>query len=129
MLSVLKKATSGAIQEIQDELRVRKTKHFILLFSMGSQFDHLIVQQLAKLGIFCVVADPASVTAADVKKIAPAGGPPTPPAPPPPPPPPPPAGPPPPPPPPKNPLPPPPPPPRAGPAGGGGGGGGGAPGR
>ena len=73
MLSVLKKATSGAIQEIQDELRVRKTKHFILLFSMGSQFDHLIVQQLAKLGIFCVVADPASVTAADVKKIAPAG--------------------------------------------------------
>src|SRR3989344_666128 len=73
MLSVLKKATAGAIQEIQDELRVRKTKHFILLFSMGSQFDHLIVQQLAKLGIFCVVADPASVTAADVKKIAPAG--------------------------------------------------------
>src|SRR3989344_5861790 len=73
MLSVLKKATSGAIQEIQDELRVRKTKHFILLFSMGSQFDHLIVQQLAKLGIFCVVADPASVTAAEVKKIPPAG--------------------------------------------------------
>src|SRR3989338_10469884 len=73
MLSVFKKATPAAIQEIQEELRVRKTKHFILLFSMGSQFDHLIVQQLAKLGIFCVVADPASVTAADVKKIAPAG--------------------------------------------------------
>src|SRR3990167_5120359 len=73
MLSVLKKATSGAIQEIQDELRVRKTKHFILLFSMGSQFDHLIVQQLAKLGAFAVVADPASVTADDVKQANPAG--------------------------------------------------------
>ena len=73
MLSVFKKATHEAVAEIQEELRVRKTKHFILLFSMGSQFDHLIVQQLAKLGIFCVVADPASVTAADVRKITPAG--------------------------------------------------------
>ena len=73
MLSVFKKATPAAIQEIQEELRVRKTKHFILLFSMGSQFDHLIVQQLAKLGIFCIVADPASVKAADVKKAAPSG--------------------------------------------------------
>ncbi|OGG57126.1 hypothetical protein A3D71_04560 [Candidatus Kaiserbacteria bacterium RIFCSPHIGHO2_02_FULL_55_20] len=54
-------------------MRVRQTKHFILLFSMGSQFDHLIVQQLAKLGVFAVVADPASVTADDVKKVAPAG--------------------------------------------------------
>src|SRR3989344_8965599 len=73
MLSVFKKATPAAIQEIQEELRVRKTKHFILLFSMGSQFDHLIVQQLAKLGIFCIVADPASVKAADVQKAKPSG--------------------------------------------------------
>ncbi|OGG50155.1 hypothetical protein A2763_00250 [Candidatus Kaiserbacteria bacterium RIFCSPHIGHO2_01_FULL_54_36] len=54
-------------------MRVRQTKHFILVFSMGSQFDHLILQQLAKLGIYAVVADPASVTAEDVKKAAPAG--------------------------------------------------------
>ena len=40
---------------------------------MGSQFDHLIVQQLARLGVFCLVADPAQVTATDVKKLAPAG--------------------------------------------------------
>ncbi len=73
MLSVFKRATPEALGEIREELRVRKTKHFIILFSMGSQFDHLIVQQLAKLGVFCVVADPASVTVADVKKAAPAG--------------------------------------------------------
>jgi len=59
--------------EIAEEMRVRQTRHFVLLFSMGSQFDHLIVQQLAKLGVFCLVADPATTTAADVKKIEPSG--------------------------------------------------------
>ncbi|OGG80647.1 hypothetical protein A3A39_04080 [Candidatus Kaiserbacteria bacterium RIFCSPLOWO2_01_FULL_54_13] len=54
-------------------MRVRKTAKFVMLFSMGSQFDHLIVQQLAKLGAFCVVADPSAVTADDVKKAVPAG--------------------------------------------------------
>ena len=73
MPSIFKKASSEALAEIAEEMRVRQTKHFVLLFSMGSQFDHLIVQQLAKLGIFAVVADPSSVKAADVKKANPAG--------------------------------------------------------
>ena len=73
MLTIFKAATPEALDEIAEEMRVRQTKHFILLFSMGSQFDHLIVQQLAKLGVFAVVADPASVTADDVKKAGPAG--------------------------------------------------------
>jgi len=59
--------------EIAEEMRVRQTRHFIVLFSMGSQFDHLIVQQLARLGVFCLVADPATTTAEDVKKIEPSG--------------------------------------------------------
>lgn len=73
MLSIFRGATPEALDGIHEELRVRQTKHFILLFSMGSQFDHLIVQMLGKLGIYCVVADPAHVTAADVKKAGPAG--------------------------------------------------------
>ncbi|MDO8576517.1 MAG: glutamine-hydrolyzing GMP synthase [bacterium] len=73
MLTIFKAATPEALSEISEEMKVRQTRHFILLFSMGSQFDHLIVQQLAKLGVFAVVADPASVTAEDVKKAAPAG--------------------------------------------------------
>ncbi len=73
MLNIFKAATPEALTEIADEMNVRQTKHFILLFSMGSQFDHLIVQQLSKLGVFAVVADPSSVKAADVKKAAPAG--------------------------------------------------------
>src|SRR3989344_943631 len=73
MLTIFKKATKEALEEISEEMRVRQTKHFILLFSMGSQFDHLIVQQLGKLGVFAVVDDPARVTADDVKKAAPAG--------------------------------------------------------
>lgn len=73
MLSLFKKATPEAIEGLAEEMRVRGTNKFILLFSMGSQFDHLIVQELAKIGIFCVVADPATVTADDVIKVAPAG--------------------------------------------------------
>jgi len=73
MLTIFKGATPEALNAIAEEMRVRQTKHFILLFSMGSQFDHLIVQQLAKLGVFAVVADPASVKADDVKKVRPSG--------------------------------------------------------
>lgn len=73
MLRIFRSASSEALEEIAEEMRVRQTDKFVLLFSMGSQFDHLIVQQLAKLGVFAVVADPASVRAADVEKAAPAG--------------------------------------------------------
>lgn len=73
MLSIFKKATDETLAELREELRVRKTSKFILLFSMGSQFDHLIVQKLAKLGVFVVVADPASTAADDVQKASPAG--------------------------------------------------------
>lgn len=73
MLSIFTKATPQALAEIAEEMKIRHTEHFILLFSMGSQFDHLIVQKLSKLGVFCVVADPASVKAEDVKKARPAG--------------------------------------------------------
>lgn len=73
MAAIFRRATDEVLADITEELAVRKTTKLILLFSMGSQFDHLIVQQLAKLGVFCLVADPASVTAADVKRLAPAG--------------------------------------------------------
>ncbi len=73
MLRIFKKSDTDTVEGIAEEMRVRKTSKFILLFSMGSQFDHLIVRQLAKLGAFCVVADPATVTVDDVKKSNPAG--------------------------------------------------------
>jgi GMP synthase (glutamine-hydrolysing) len=72
-LSIFKKASPEVLDALREEMRVRKTTKFILLFSMGSQFDHLIVQHLAKLGVYCLVADPASVKAVDVKAISPAG--------------------------------------------------------
>ena len=73
MLSTFKHASAEALEAVAEEMRVRQTKSLILLFSMGSQFDHLIFQQLAKLGVFCLVADPASVSADDVKKLKPTG--------------------------------------------------------
>jgi GMP synthase (glutamine-hydrolysing) len=72
-MPIFKSATPEALEQLAEEVRVRKTKHFILLFSMGSQFDHLILQKLSALGFFALLADPSTVTAKDVKKISPAG--------------------------------------------------------
>ncbi len=72
-LSIFRSATPETLEALAEEMRVRKQTKFILLFSMGSQFDHLIVQQLAKLGVYALVADPSAVTAADVQKASPAG--------------------------------------------------------
>ncbi|MBI4085398.1 MAG: hypothetical protein HY432_02765 [Candidatus Liptonbacteria bacterium] len=73
MLDTFKKATAEAMQAIEEEMRVRRTKEVFLLFAMGSQYDHLIFQALSKLGVYCLVADPASVTAKDVEKLGPKG--------------------------------------------------------
>jgi len=73
MLQTLKHADEVTLNEITEEKKVRKTNELFLLFSMGSQFDHLIKQKLDALGIYCLVADPASVTADDVKKVSPVG--------------------------------------------------------
>jgi len=73
MLQTLKHANEETLQEIRDEKEIRKTNEVFLLFSLGSQFDHLIKQKLDALGVFCLVADPASVTADDIKKVNPTG--------------------------------------------------------
>jgi len=73
MLQTFKKASPEALAEIAAEKTIRKTNELFLLFSMGSQFDHLIKQKLDTLGVFCLVADPALVTAADVTKVRPTG--------------------------------------------------------
>jgi len=73
MLQTFKQATTEALAEIDEEKRIRKTDELFLLFSMGSQFDHLIKQKLDALGVYCLVADPAAVKAEDVKKLRPTG--------------------------------------------------------
>lgn len=73
MLRTLTKVNSKNLQEIEAEKILRKTPEVFLLFAMGSQFDHLIKQKLDALGVFCLVADPSSLTATDVKKIKPKG--------------------------------------------------------
>jgi GMP synthase (glutamine-hydrolysing) len=73
MLETFRKATTEALQAIDEECRLRRTSEVFLLFSLGSQFDHLIKMSLERLGVFCLVADPATVTASDVQKIKPAG--------------------------------------------------------
>ncbi len=73
MLSVLQHVTPTALAAIQEEMSVRKTTEVFLLFSLGSQFDQLIKLMLDKIGVYCLLADPATVTAADVRAINPKG--------------------------------------------------------
>lgn len=73
MLTTLTDSSSESLAAIAAEKEVRKTNSLVLLFSMGSQFDHLIVQQLAKIGVFCLLADPAALAAYDVQRVDPQG--------------------------------------------------------
>lgn len=73
MLKTLTKITPKIFKEIQAEKALRKTRELFLLFSLGSQFDHLIKQKLDALGVYCLVADPATITANNVKQIKPIG--------------------------------------------------------
>lgn len=73
MISTLTNTREETLAGIKEEMGVRKTSEVFLLFPLGSQFDHLIQQCLAKLGVFCLVADPGSIKAADVQKVKPTG--------------------------------------------------------
>lgn len=73
MLQTLTHANDASLEAIEEEKRIRGVREVFLLFALGSQFDHLIKATLDRLGVFSVVADPSSVTAEDVKKIAPTG--------------------------------------------------------
>lgn len=73
MLDVFRQADKVSLAAISAEMEIRKTDEIFLLFGLGSQFDHLIYQQVSKRGVFCLVADPATVTAEDVRALKPKG--------------------------------------------------------
>lgn len=73
MLDTFKKATPEALAAIREEMGVRRTTEVHLYFPMGSQTDHLIYLAYAKLGVYCLVADPTTVTAEDVRALGPIG--------------------------------------------------------
>jgi len=73
VITTLTKVDEATLAKIDDEKQVRRTSELFLLFGMGSQFDHLIKQSVDKLGVYCLVADPASLSADDVRRLMPTG--------------------------------------------------------
>ncbi len=73
MIQTLGHVSPETLSEIAEEKRIRQTDELFVLFSLGSQFDHLIKQRLDALGVYCVVADPARAIAADIKQLKPKG--------------------------------------------------------
>ncbi len=73
MIQTLGHVTQEVMAVIAEEKRIRQTSEIFILFSLGSQFDHLIKQHLDALGLFCLVADPAKVAADDIRRLQPLG--------------------------------------------------------
>jgi GMP synthase (glutamine-hydrolysing) len=73
MIKTFKKADARSLSAIAEEKAIRKTSEVVIFFPNGSQTDHLIVQRLAALGVFCLPADPNSANAVDVKAVDPIG--------------------------------------------------------
>lgn len=73
MIPIFNHADESSLSAITEEMEVRQTTEVFLLFSLGSQFDHLIKLMFEKMGVFCLLADPRTVTAGDVSKLNPKG--------------------------------------------------------
>lgn len=73
MINTLTTVDEEVLAEIHAEMKLRKTSEVFLLFPLGSQFDHLIKLALDRLGVYCLVADPASLKVADVVLLQPKG--------------------------------------------------------
>lgn len=73
MIRTLTHVSEQVLQEIEEEKQLRKTQEVFIMVALGSQFDHLIAMSLAKLGVFCIVADPASISARDMQLLGPKG--------------------------------------------------------
>ena len=73
MLNTLTHVDERVLAEIAEEKQIRGTKEVFILFDLGSQFSQLIFMMLDKLGLFCLVADPCRIKAADIGRIAPIG--------------------------------------------------------
>lgn len=73
MLEMIQQLDGKTLERIAAEEKRRGTKEKILIFSFGSQFDHRILQRLQEIGVHAVMANPATVTAGDVRQLAPVG--------------------------------------------------------
>ncbi len=73
MPKIIGEITPEVLSYIASEKELRGTDEVFLLFAMGSQFDHHIKLALERLGVFCLVVDPARATKDGIKKIDPIG--------------------------------------------------------
>lgn len=73
MLPIIHRADESSLAKIREEMEIRNTRELFLLFGMGSQTDGLIMMQVAKLGVFCQLANPKTMTAQDVRMLNPKG--------------------------------------------------------
>jgi GMP synthase (glutamine-hydrolysing) len=73
MITTLSTVDDYVLEEIAEEMRIRQTDDVFLFFPLGSQFDHLIMLELGKLGIFAISADPKSITSEAVSRLNPKG--------------------------------------------------------
>ncbi len=73
MVATITDVNKETLEGIAEQQKIRGSDELFILVPLGSQTDHLIAQQIAKLGVFCLPIDPASITAEDIYKLNPKG--------------------------------------------------------
>lgn len=72
-MDTIKTVTDSVFAAVRAEMAIRKTEECFLVFPLGSQFDHLIVMMLTRIGVYVLVCNPATMRAEDVKRLKPKG--------------------------------------------------------
>ncbi len=72
-LSTITTVNDDVLAELKSEMALRRTTEVILLFCFGGQTDAKIKIELDKLRIYCLLGDPGSLTAEEVRALSPKG--------------------------------------------------------
>ena len=72
-MDTIQRVTDEVLAGLREEMEIRRTNEVFLVFSLGCQFDHLNPMKLAKIGVYAVDANPATMTADDVRRLNPKG--------------------------------------------------------
>lgn len=71
MPTTVTRVDSETLGEIINEMAIRQTKSLILVFCNGSQTDGLIRMAVARQGVYCLFANPKTVTVEEIGKLLP----------------------------------------------------------
>lgn len=68
-METISRADDATCMMVQEELRLRGISHFFPVFTMGCQYDRLIIEALERIGYLGLFVDPATFRASDLERF------------------------------------------------------------